>query len=76
MRLSIRSLPGERRPDEPDTLFARGIWDGDPLPVVDLGDGMSAPDATLDLDLMRLGLGPAGQAGPNGCSPSAIASAR
>jgi len=39
VRLSIRALPGETKPDAPDKKYARGIWDGDALPVTDLGDG-------------------------------------
>ena len=38
VRLSIRSLPDEDEPDDPETLFAQGVHDSDPLPDVDLGD--------------------------------------
>jgi CRISPR-associated endonuclease/helicase Cas3 len=54
VRLSIRSLPGERRPD--GRRFAHGVWDGDQLPETDLGGGVRAPPATLSLELMELGL--------------------
>jgi CRISPR-associated endonuclease/helicase Cas3 len=57
VRLSIRSMPDERKPDEPDKLFARGVWDGDPLPAIDLGGGVYAPEVTLDLSPMQLGRG-------------------
>jgi len=56
VRLSIRSLPGERTPDDdPTKLFARGIWEGDSLPQTDLGDGVKAPPLTLSLESMQLG---------------------
>jgi CRISPR-associated endonuclease/helicase Cas3 len=59
VRLSIRSLPGEKRPTVAGTLFARGVWDGDPLPQVDLGgkgaERVTAPAVTLELSLMQLG---------------------
>ena len=55
VRLSIRSLPNETRPDG-GRRFARGIWDGDELPETDLGDGTVAPKVTLSLEPMELGL--------------------
>lgn len=60
VRLSIRSLPNETRPDG-DLRFARGVWDGDELPETDLGqdgDGrqIAAPKVTLSLEPMELGL--------------------
>lgn len=65
VRLSIRSLPGEKRPDAAGALFARGVWDGDPLPEADLGGGpggqVTAPAVTLDLSPMHLGADAAGR---------------
>lgn len=55
VRLSIRSLPGETRP-QARTRFARGVWEGDALPVTNLGAGMAAPAVTLLLEPMELGL--------------------
>jgi CRISPR-associated endonuclease/helicase Cas3 len=59
VRLSIRSLPGEERPKVLGTLFARGVWDGDPLPKADLGgnggESVKAPTMTLDLSPMQIG---------------------
>lgn len=60
VRLSIRSLPNETRPDG-NRRFARGVWDGDELPETDLGqDGngrrIIAPKVTLSLEPMELGL--------------------
>jgi len=59
VRLSLRALPKEIEP--PDSrLFARGIWDGDPLPQVRFEDGETLPATTLHLDLMQLGESPQG----------------
>jgi CRISPR-associated endonuclease/helicase Cas3 len=56
VRLSIRSMPDERLPDTSGALFARGVWQDDPLPSVDLGGNASAPAvAALDLSPMLLG---------------------
>jgi len=63
VRLSIRSLPHERPPadpDHPDKLFARGVHHGDVVPPVDLGAGQHAPETPLDLSYMELGDGPGG----------------
>lgn len=55
VRLRIRSQPGEMPPNEPGRPYARGIWDGDELPEVDLGEGMIVPRTVLCLDYMALG---------------------
>ncbi len=55
VRLSIRSMPHERKPISREARFARGIWDGDQLPAISLGDGAVAPEVTLDLSPMQLG---------------------
>jgi CRISPR-associated endonuclease/helicase Cas3 len=60
VRASIRSLPAERRPPSTGARFARGIWDGDVLPPTDLGGGVVAPEATLDLSIAEIGDGPQG----------------
>lgn len=59
VRLSIRSFPGEAEPDREDAhgLFARGVWHGDQLPAVDLGNGGRSDPCELDLTPMRLGEG-------------------
>ncbi len=61
VRLSIRSLPGEQTPEEPDRLYARGVWDGDELPQVDLGAGIAVGPIRLSLQPMQLGRGPNGE---------------
>lgn len=59
VRLSLRSLPGEPLPDSPETdpddpLFARGVWHGDELPELQIGD-RRVPPLKLDLHLIRAG---------------------
>lgn len=62
VRLSIHSLPNEKRPHDEggvplmDRRFARGVWDGDGLPETNLGGGVAAPAVTLSLEPMELGL--------------------
>ncbi len=53
VRLSIRSLPNEPAPAD-DRLFARGVWDGDVLPLV---PGITTSPTTLDLSFMHMGIG-------------------
>jgi CRISPR-associated endonuclease/helicase Cas3 len=60
VRLSIRSLPREIVPPD-GQRFARGIWEGDVLPELDLGGGVVAPEARLTLEPMEVGLGANGQ---------------
>lgn len=59
VRLSLRALPAESAPPG-ITRFARGVWENDPLPRVDLGDGTESAALALTLDLMELGDGPSG----------------
>lgn len=61
VRLSIRSMPYEKRPKEPERLFARGVWDGDELPAVELGGAETTPATRLSLDPMRMGRSAAGE---------------
>jgi CRISPR-associated endonuclease/helicase Cas3 len=58
VRLSIRSLPIEQFPDNPDTRFARGVLDGDVLPSAKLGGGEVMPETRLNLSYMELGEDP------------------
>jgi CRISPR-associated endonuclease/helicase Cas3 len=55
VRLSIRSLPEERRPPD-DLRFARGVWDEDELTSTELGGGVVAEATKLSLEPMELGL--------------------
>jgi CRISPR-associated endonuclease/helicase Cas3 len=55
VRLSIRTLPDEGpQPDDAETMFAQGVWNGDQLPEIDLGGEMCGA-VTIDLSPMRLG---------------------
>lgn len=55
VRLSIRSLPEEKPPQEHSAeLMARGIVNGDKLPALTLGD-LTIPQTTLCLGLMQMG---------------------
>ncbi|PWC36552.1 hypothetical protein TSO352_11715 [Azospirillum sp. TSO35-2] len=60
VRLSLRALPTERAPAGV-TRFARGVHEGDELPLVDLGNGTRSDPVALTLDLMELGDTPAGE---------------
>lgn len=57
VRLSIRSLPGEARPDDTGQRFARGVWDGDRLPELQIGERETVRGTVLNLDVMELGGG-------------------
>lgn len=59
VRLSIRSLPDEEVPLN-GQRFARGVWEGDELPGVDLGDGITTQMLSLTLSFMEMGEGPLG----------------
>lgn len=59
VRLGIRALPEETAPPEPDRLYARGVWEGDTLPAVQLPTG-AVPETQIGLDVMKLGTGPNG----------------
>lgn len=62
VRLSIRSLPKEDLPWTKDSRypegvrFARGIWDGDIIPSIEMDGGKVVPKTSLKLDVMELGL--------------------
>jgi len=60
VRLSIRSLPEESTPNDPEVRFARGIWEGDVLKEADLGGSTKLPETMLDLSYMELGEGSRG----------------
>jgi CRISPR-associated endonuclease/helicase Cas3 len=60
VRMSLRALPAEPAPsgDQAGARFARGIWEGDELPAVDLGDGEAWHGDRLVLSVMELGEDP------------------
>ncbi len=59
VRLRLRALPIENEPPDGETLYARGVWQGDRLPAL-VFNGRTIPETSLRLDLMRLGQGPQG----------------
>ena len=59
VRLSLRAVPAELA-DAGIARFARGVWEGDPLGAVDLGNGDVMPPVILSLAVMELGEGPMG----------------
>lgn len=58
VRVSIRSLPHEKLPDDPNRRFARGVWDGESLPAIDLGREVMVPETSLSLSYMEMGENP------------------
>lgn len=57
VRGSIRSMPDEFMPLDKNRRFARGVWDGDIVPLTDLGGGIIMPETEIDLSYMDLGEG-------------------
>jgi CRISPR-associated endonuclease/helicase Cas3 len=55
VRLSIRSMPNERKPPDSLTRYARGIFEGELIPAVDLGGCVIMPATNIDLSYMELG---------------------
>jgi CRISPR-associated endonuclease/helicase Cas3 len=55
VRASIRTLPTDQGPPDAGVLHARGVWDGESLPAVDLGDGFVFASTVLSLAPMRMG---------------------
>lgn len=55
VRLSIRSMPNEKPPADPEKKFARGLHEGDALPAVVLPGNKTSPAFAINLDLMALG---------------------
>ena len=56
VRLNLRPLPAERpAPGENSPRFARGVWEGDEVPSVDLGGGETWAGGPLTLSVMELG---------------------
>ena len=58
VRMNLRALPRESarlEPKRPDGRFARGIWDGDKLPPLDLGECERWRGGELTLSVIELG---------------------
>ena len=60
VRLGLRALPDEQAPEDPERRYARGVWEGDVLPEVAMGDRDRSAPVTLSLGRMALGEGPEG----------------
>jgi CRISPR-associated endonuclease/helicase Cas3 len=58
VRMSLRAMPTEE-PAPEGRRFARGVWEGDPLPALDF-HGEHSKETTLSLALMELGEGDQG----------------
>ena len=57
VRMNLRALPRERTPtgERTGSRFARGVWEGDEIPSVDLGTGECWAGGDLTLSIMELG---------------------
>ena len=58
VRMNLRALPRESGPKDTDrknARFARGVWEGDELPPLELGGGDSWKGGGLTLSVMELG---------------------
>ena len=58
VRMNLRALPRESSPKDPertDARFARGVWEGDELPALELGGNETWKGGNLTLSVMELG---------------------
>lgn len=61
VRMSLRAMPGEQAPSPGlGPRYARGVWEGEELPGVELPGGDTSPATRMDLAVMELGRGKAG----------------
>jgi CRISPR-associated endonuclease/helicase Cas3 len=65
VRMSLRAMPIEHA-DEGVKRFARGVWEGDTLPALNV-DGEHSREATLKLALMEIGEGEQGPSWTERC---------
>lgn len=61
VRIRIRSNPDEKGPRENGRLFAKGVWHGERVGPVDLGDGLRVPETAMNLEYMLMGDSPDGK---------------
>ncbi|QIZ71959.1 type I-G CRISPR-associated helicase/endonuclease Cas3g [Oxynema aestuarii] len=54
VRMVVQPYPNEKAAPH-GKAYARGVWDGDTLPEIDLGDGLTIPSCQLSLDCVALG---------------------
>ena len=58
VRMNLRALPRERPPSDPErshARFARGVWEGDELPPMELDGGERWRGGPITLSVMELG---------------------
>lgn len=56
VRLSLRAMPDEKEPIKPfGPRFARGVWEGDELPEIEIPGHAPVPSTRLRMDIMELG---------------------
>ena len=58
VRMNLRALPRESPPSDPERMharFARGVWEGDELPALELTGGERWSGGPLTLSVMELG---------------------
>ena len=60
VRTSLRAMPNETPPENPERRFARGIWEGEVLPALSF-DGEQSDEIELRLALMEVGEGEQGR---------------
>jgi len=60
VRTGLRALPGEAEPPGRERLFARGVWDGEELPSMEV-NGVRYGPTPLHLDVMEIGGGNTGR---------------
>ena len=79
VRMNLRALPREAAPRDgrAGARFARGVWEGDPLPAFDLEGGEHWEGGSLLLSIMELGWTSPARAGRSArasCSPGSVRS--
>jgi CRISPR-associated endonuclease/helicase Cas3 len=60
VRMTIQPRPNEKQADS-GKRYALGVWEGDLIPSVDLGDELMIPEQEIDLQCMEFGGGAQGE---------------
>ncbi|MEM9218123.1 MAG: CRISPR-associated helicase Cas3' [Cyanobacteria bacterium P01_F01_bin.150] len=55
VRMTIQPRPMEKRPKQNPKYYALGVWEGDRIDSINLGDGLVIPEHTLSLACMEMG---------------------
>lgn len=61
VRMVVQPYPNEKAAPH-GKAYARGVWEGDTLPEINLGDGLTIPSCQLSLDCVALGENSKGEA--------------